>query len=95
MGVVRYNTPNVENDYQRQPRSKLSAAARDRACESFSGGFEAVCNCPHGPNLACRLCYGNRDRIGVDIQTQKAYFTHDQLLSYAALRRFCCLSFAA
>jgi hypothetical protein len=68
---------------------------RTELVNHFSGGFEAVCNCSHGPNLAYRLCYGNRDRIGVDIQTQKAYFTHDQLLSYATLRRFCCLSFAA
>ncbi len=72
----------------RQPRSKPSAAAPDRVCESFLDGFYAIWNGPQGTSLACRLRYDDRNRIGMDIQTQEAYFTHDPLLIVCGLRRF-------
>jgi hypothetical protein len=39
-------------------------------------------------NFSVGFGYGNCDGFSVDIQTKKSYFTHDQLLSYAALRRW-------
>jgi len=61
---------------------------RTQLVNHFSDGFETIGNGSQRMNFSVGLCYGNSDGFGVDIQTKKSYFTHDQLLSYAALRRW-------
>ena len=55
----------------------------------FANGFQLVGD--HSQPVDLPVCFSNRHRDGlrVDIQTDKAYLGHsDQLLSYAALRRW-------
>src|SRR6185436_13215233 len=44
--------------------------------DQLTNRLQPVRNHPMGANLSATFGYGNRDRLGMDIQTYKAYFRH-------------------
>jgi len=68
-------------------RRSLTRRRMNRAparADTGVGPYES-CGGHRGPPLAIWLRHGDRDRVGVDIQTQKSYLAHDRLPSYVAL----------
>ena len=62
---------------------------RSELANQFANRFQAVRDHSERTDLSARFGHRHGDRLGMDIQTYKAYLRHcDQLLSYAALRRW-------
>jgi hypothetical protein len=72
-----------------RPRNKLAAGWRGPVRNQFLHRLQAIGNSADGSDLTVEFANRNCNGVRVDIQTDKSYRRDcDQLLSYAALRRW-------